>query len=310
MQVFKNEVKAKDQKLRGTAPHVHRFDDANRYALCTTFTPCLWRSRSRWMTRTPPNPSASTAAVLLQLHDRDFLSSSFAKERLSNSFAFDSFVRNQASVRESKKKKKKKTQVDFSRGVRSQPSNYAVYAPVTGNFRNFLVLVGFLLASFDRGLLQWCVLVKQSVEVDCEDHVVPPVKFLEPYDSNQSAASLTLHEHGERRHAVHVQLTSGTSSSNREEERPPEPITGFGSRAGTTTCDASGFGWLRSPISINQESEDNIELLPQYHVPCVTLSTLSLSCQTTLTKRKKKKKKKKDCQMSVYHKADPGELIQ
>ena len=65
---------------------------------------------------------------------------------------------------------------------------------VTGNFRNFLVLVGFLLASFDRGLLQWCVLVKQSVEVDCEDHGVPPVKFLEPYDSNQSAASLTLHE--------------------------------------------------------------------------------------------------------------------
>ena len=65
---------------------------------------------------------------------------------------------------------------------------------VTGNFRNFLVLVGFLMARFDRGLLQWCVLVNQSVEVDCEDHVVPPVKFLEPYDSNQSAASLTLHE--------------------------------------------------------------------------------------------------------------------
>ena len=54
-----------------------------------------------------------------------------------------------------------------------------------------------------------------------------------------------------------------------------------------------GFGWLRSPISINQESEDNIELLPLYHVPCVTLCTLSLSCQTTLTKRQKKKKKKK-----------------
>ena len=73
-----------------------------------------------------------------------------------------------------------------------------------------------------------------------------------------------------------------------------------------------GFGWLRSPISINQESEDNIELLPLYHVPCVTLCTLSLSCQITLTKRqkKKKKKKKKDCQMSVYHNADPGELIQ
>ena len=34
-------------------------------------------------------------------------------------------------MRESKKKKK--TQVDFSRGVRSQPSNYAVYA--TGFFK-------------------------------------------------------------------------------------------------------------------------------------------------------------------------------
>ena len=68
-----------------------------------------------------------------------------------------------------------------------------------------------------------------------------------------------------------------------------------------------GFGWLRSPISI-KESEDNIELLPLYHVPCVTLCTLSLSCQTTHTKRQKKKKK--DWQMLVYHKADPGTLIQ
>ena len=76
-----------------------------------------------------------------------------------------------------------------------------------------------------------------GVEVDCEDHVVSPVKFLEPYDSNQSAASLTLHEND----AVHVQLTSGTSS-NREEERPPEPITGFGSRAGAANWEASGLG--------------------------------------------------------------------
>ena len=103
--------------------------------------------------------------------------------------------------------------------------------------------------------------------MDCEDHIVPPVKFLEPYDSNQSAASLTLLENDD----VHVQLTSGTSSSNREEERPPEPFTGFGSRAGTTNeLRCIGFGWLRSAISINQESEDNIELLPLYHVPCVT----------------------------------------
>ena len=76
--------------------------------------------------------------------------------------------------------------------------------------------------------------------MDCEEHVVPPVKFLEPYDLNQSAAFLTLREND----AVHVQLTSGTSSSNREEERPPELITGFGSRAETTNCDASG--WLVS----------------------------------------------------------------
>ena len=108
--------------------------------------------------------------------------------------------------------------------------------------------MGFLRASFDRGLLQWCVLVNQSVEVDCEDHVVPPVKFLEPCDSNQSAASLTLHEND----AVHVQLTSGTSSSNREEERPPEPITGFGSRAGTTNQSAMHPVWVASFADIYQ----------------------------------------------------------
>ena len=69
-----------------------------------------------------------------------------------------------------------------------------------------------------------------------------------------------------------------------------------------------GFGWLRSPISIYQESEDNIELLPLYHVPCVTLCTLSLLLSNNT--HETTKKKKKDCQMSVYHKADPGELIQ
>ena len=71
-----------------------------------------------------------------------------------------------------------------------------------------------------------------------------------------------------------------------------------------------GFGWLRSPISINQESVDNIELLPLYHVP----ASHSVLCHCLVKQHsrndKKKKKKKKDCQMSVYHKADPGELIQ
>ena len=88
----------------------------------------------------------------------------------------------------------------------------------------------------------------RSVEVDCEDHVVLPVKFLEPCDSNQSAASLTLHEND----AVHVQLTSGTSSSNREEERPPKPITGFGSRAGTTNRSAMHRVWVASFADIYQ----------------------------------------------------------
>ena len=85
--------------------------------------------------------------------------------------------------------------------------------------------------------------------MDCEDHVVPPVKFLEPYDSNQSGASFTLHEND----AVHVQLTSGTpASSNREEERPPEPITGFGSCAGTTNQSAMHRVWVASFADIYQ----------------------------------------------------------
>ena len=41
---------------RSTAPH--RFDDANRYALCITFTPFAWRSRSRyrWPDPDPAQP--------------------------------------------------------------------------------------------------------------------------------------------------------------------------------------------------------------------------------------------------------------
>ena len=88
----------------------------------------------------------------------------------------------------------------------------------------------------------------RSVEVDCVDNVVPPVKFLEPCDSNQRAASLTLHEND----AVHVQLTSGKSPSNREEERPPEPITGFGSRAGTKNQSAINRVWVASFADIYQ----------------------------------------------------------
>ena len=133
--------------------------------------------------------------------------------------------------------------------------------------------------------------------MDCEDHVVP-VKFLEPYDSNQSSASLTLHEND----AVHVQLTSGTSSSNREEERPPEPIAGFGSRAGTTNCDASGMGgFVRRYLSTR-----NLRITSNFfrctpRTLCHTLYCIlcHCSCQTTLTKRQKKKKKKRLSDVSV-----------
>ena len=75
------------------------------------------------------------------------------------------------------------------------------------------------------------------------------------------------------------------------------------------TCDASGLGgFVRRYLSTR-----NLRITSNFFrctIPCVTFCTLSLSCQTTLTKRQKKKKKKKDCQMSVYHNADPGELIQ
>ena len=160
------------------------------------------------------------------------------------------------------------------------------------------------MASFDRGLPQWCVLVNQSVaEVDCEDHVVPPVKFLEPYDSNQSAASLTLHEND----VVHVQLTSAVLAHRRQTAKKKDhpnllPVLEVALRNNELRC--IEFGWLRSPISINQESEDNIELLPLYHIPCVTLCTLSLllsnnTHETTKKKKKKKKKKIVRCQCTT-----------
>ena len=115
--------------------------------------------------------------------------------------------------------------------------------------------------------------------------------FLEPYDSNQSAASLTLHEND----AVHVQLTSGTSSSNREEERPPEPIPGFGSRAGTTNCDASSLGgFVRRYLSTwNLRITSNFFRCTTYAYLVSHSVLCHCSCQTTLTKRQKKKKKKK-----------------
>ena len=113
-----------------------------------------------------------------------------------------------------------------------------------------------------------------------------------------SAASLTLHEND----TVHVQLTSGTSSSNREEERPPEanplPVleVTLEQRIGLRCI---GFGWLRSPISINQESEDNIELFR-----CnMYLASHSVLCHCLVKQHsrndEKKKKKIVRCQCTT-----------
>ena len=134
--------------------------------------------------------------------------------------------------------------------------------------------------------------------MDCEDHVVPPVKFLEPYDSNQSAASLTLHEND----AVHdcaVDFWHIVVKPRRR--KTTRTYCRFWKSRWNNELRCIGFGWLRSPISIYQESEDNIELLPLYHVPCVTLCTLSLllSNNTHETTKKKKKKKTVRCQCTT-----------
>ena len=73
-----------------------------------------------------------------------------------------------------------------------------------------------------------------------------------------------------------------------------------------------GFGWLRSPISINQGSEDNIELLPLYHVPYSVLCHCFVKQHSRNDKKKKKKKKKiVRCQCTTkLTQVDPGELIQ
>ena len=71
-----------------------------------------------------------------------------------------------------------------------------------------------------------------------------------------------------------------------------------------------GFGWLRSPISINRESEDNIELLPLYHVDYLASHSVTVLSNNTHETTKKKKKKKDWMSDVMYHKADPGELIQ
>ena len=110
----------------------------------------------------------------------------------------------------------------------------------------------------------------------------------------RTAASLTLHEND----AVHVQLTSGTSSSNREEERPPEPITGFGSRAGTTNqpgCDASGLGgFVRRYLSTRSlRITSNFFRCTKYLASHTVLCHCLVKQHSRNDKKKKKKKKKK-----------------
>ena len=88
------------------------------------------------------------------------------------------------------------------------------------------------------------------------------------------------------------------------------PLTGFESRAGTTTCDASSLGgFVRRYLSTRILRITSIFFrctmyLVSHSVPCHCLVK-----QHSRNDKKKKKKGKKDCQMSVYHKADPGELI-
>ena len=173
---------------------------------------------------------------------------------------------------------------------------------VTGNFRtcNFLVLVGFLsvVGKFrswnaqmvcSRQSIGWGGLWRScypSCQIFGAVRSEPKLPWLSTRTTLFMCSWLLAHRRQTTKKKDHPNVL---------------PVLEVFFFAGTTNCDASGLEWLRSPISINQESEDNIELLPLYHVdlPCVTLCTLSLSCQTTLTKRQKKKKKKKIADVCV-----------
>ena len=95
---------------------------------------------------------------------------------------------------------------------------------------------------------------------------------------------------------------SGTSSSNCEEERPPEPITGFGSRAGTTNCDASGLGgFVRRYLSTR-----NLRITSNFFRCTMYLVSHSVLChclvkQHSRNDKKKKKKKLSDVSARVPH---------
>ena len=129
--------------------------------------------------------------------------------------------------------------------------------------------------------------------MDCQDHVVPPVKFLEPCDSNQSAASLTLHEND----AVHVQLTSGNVVVKPRRRKTTRSQYRFWKSRwnNESVCDASGLGGFVRRYLSTRSLRITSNFFRLYHVPCVSLCTLSLSCQNTheTTKKAKQKKTKK-----------------
>ena len=170
---------------------------------------------------------------------------------------------------------------------------------VTGNFRNFLVLV--LLASCRQisivdssngvfsstNRLRWTVKIMLSLLSNFWSRTIRTKAQL-PWLSTRMTLFMCSW------HIWHIVVKL-------RRRKTPRTYYRFWKSRWNNELRCIGFGWLRSPISINQESEDNIELLPLYHVPCVTLCTLSLSCQTTLTKRQKKKKKKRLPDVSVPH---------
>ena len=159
---------------------------------------------------------------------------------------------------------------------------------VTGNFRNFLVLVGFLLASFDRGLLQWCVLVNQSVEVDCEDHVLP-VNYLEPYDSNQSAAFLTLHENDGTLFMCSWLLAHRRQTTKLKDHPKLSPVLEVALDHGTTTCDASGLGgFVRRYLSTR-----NLRKTSNFFRCTMYLVSPSVLCHCLVKQHSRKDKKNK-----------------
>ena len=115
------------------------------------------------------------------------------------------------------------------------------------------------------------------------------LSFLSKFWSRSIRTKAQLPWHSEN-DAVHVQLTSGTSSSNREEERPPKPLAGFGSRPGATKCDASGLGgFVRRYLSTRN--------LSHFFRCTMYLVSHSVLCHRLVKQHsrndKKKKKKKK-----------------